>query len=237
MKVLLLEDEKSIRDFVRINLRRENYDVVEAATGEEALELADSQPDIEMAILDVMLPGIDGFEVCGRLREKYPRLGIIMLTAKSQEADKVLGLGYGADDYMSKPFSPAELIARVKALHRRLLPAATPAPEEKNIIDLCPFTLLLDERRLIKKEQEIILTPKEFAIIKLLGENANKAISRDEILSNVWGQFFVGDLKVVDVNIRRIRQKIELDPAHPVYLETVWGYGYLWRKDHSDARN
>ncbi|MFD2369546.1 response regulator transcription factor [Brevibacillus sp. GCM10020057] len=236
MKVLLLEDEKSIRDFVRINLKREGWAVVEAETGEEALELADREPDIEIAILDVMLPGMDGFEVCGRLRQKYPRLGIIMLTAKSQERDKVMGLEFGADDYVGKPFSPAELLARVKALYRRLSSAAVP-PVEKNELDLSPFTLLLDERKLVKQDQEIVLTPKEFAIIKLLGENANKAISRDEILTAVWGQFFIGDLKIVDVNIRRIRQKIERDPAHPAFLETVWGYGYLWRKDVSHEGN
>lgn len=234
MKVLLLEDEKSIRDFVRINLRRENYEVVEAATGEEALALAQEQPDIDIAILDVMLPGIDGFEVCSVLRRKYPRIGIIMLTAKSQEVDKVMGLNNGADDYMSKPFSPAELLARINALHRRLSPVQ-PVQEETNRIHLPPFTLLLDERKLFKQGQEIILTPKEFTIMKLLGEHANKAISRDEILTAVWGPYFVGDLKVVDVNIRRIRQKIEQDPAHPVFLETVWGYGYLWRKDSDDA--
>ncbi|ASJ56945.1 response regulator transcription factor [Brevibacillus formosus] len=235
MKVLLLEDEKSIRDFVRINLKREGYEVIEAGTGEEALDLADQQSDIVIAILDVMLPGIDGFEVCGQLRKKYPRLGIIMLTAKSQELDKVMGLEFGADDYVSKPFSPAELLARVKALHRRLTPI--PEAEDKNEINIAPFTLLLDERKLTRAEQEIDLTPKEFAIIKLLAENANKAISRDEILTAVWGQFFVGDLKIVDVNIRRIRQKIEDDPAHPAFLETVWGYGYLWRKDVPDERH
>ncbi|AWX53979.1 DNA-binding response regulator [Brevibacillus brevis] len=235
MKVLLLEDEKSIRDFVRINLKREGYEVIEAGTGEEALDLADQQSDIVIAILDVMLPGIDGFEVCGQLRKKYPRLGIIMLTAKSQELDKVMGLEFGADDYVSKPFSPAELLARVKALHRRLTPI--PEVEDKNEINIAPFTLLLDERKLIRAEHEIDLTPKEFAIIKLLAENANKAISRDEILTAVWGQFFVGDLKIVDVNIRRIRQKIEDDPAHPTFLETVWGYGYLWRKDVPDERH
>lgn len=236
MKVLLLEDEKSIRDFIRINLRREGCEVVEAGTGEEALQIAERHQGIEIAILDVMLPGMDGFAVCDRLRQRYPRLGIIMLTAKSQEADKVKGLEYGADDYICKPFSPAELLARVKALHRRL--TSLPGLQaDQNSIDLAPFTLFLDERKLFKQDQEIVLTPKEFAIVKLLGENANKAISRDHILSSVWGQFYLGDLKVVDVNIRRIRQKIEEDPANPVYLETVWGYGYLWRKEHGNERN
>ncbi|MEJ8548295.1 response regulator transcription factor [Brevibacillus borstelensis] len=236
MKVLLLEDEKSIRDFVRINLKREGCDVIEAATGEEALAIADSQPNIEIAILDVMLPGIDGFEVCGQLRRKFPRMGIIMLTAKSQELDKVMGLEFGADDYVVKPFSPAELLARVKALHRRLT-AIDVREEDFHVIDIPPFQLLLDERKLIKHKKEIDLTPKEFAIIKLLAENANKAISRDDILTEVWGQFYIGDLKVVDVNIRRIRQKIEDDPAHPAYVETVWGYGYLWRKETADEGN
>lgn len=236
MKVLLLEDEKSIRDFVRINLKREGCDVIEAASGEEALTIADSQPNIEIAILDVMLPGIDGFEVCGQLRRKFPRMGIIMLTAKSQELDKVMGLEFGADDYVVKPFSPAELLARVKALHRRLT-ALEVQEEDSRIIDIPPFQLLLDERKLIKHKQEIDLTPKEFAIIKLLAESANKAISRDDILTEVWGQFYIGDLKVVDVNIRRIRQKIEDDPAHPAYVETVWGYGYLWRKETADEGN
>ncbi|USG66260.1 response regulator transcription factor [Brevibacillus ruminantium] len=236
MKVLLLEDEKSIRDFVRINLKRHDCEVIEASSGEEALEIADRQTDIEIAILDVMLPGIDGFEVCDRLRRKYPRMGIIMLTAKSQEQDKVMGLEYGADDYVVKPFSPTELLARVKALHRRLTALDVKA-EEPHVIDIPPFQLLLDERKLVKQKQEIDLTPKEFAILKLLAENANKAISRDDILTEVWGQFYVGDLKVVDVNIRRIRQKIEDDPAHPAYVETVWGYGYLWRKESTDEGN
>lgn len=229
MKVLLLEDEKSIRDFVRINLKREGMEVIEAETGEDALRLADEEQDIQIAILDVMLPGISGFEVCGSLRKSYPRMGIIMLTAKSQELDKVMGLEFGADDYVVKPFSPAELVARVKALYRRMY--ASVLPEEKNSIEIKPFTLLLDQRKLLKMNREIELTPKEFAIIKLLAEQANKAISRDEILSAVWGKYFVGDLKIVDVNIRRIRQKIEDDPANPKYLETVWGYGYLWRKE------
>jgi DNA-binding response OmpR family regulator len=229
MKILVLEDEKPIRDFVRINLKREGFEVMEAATGEEALRIAEEQHDIEIAILDVMLPGISGFHVCENLRKSFPRLGIIMLTAKSQEHDKVMGLEFGADDYVVKPFSPAELVARVKALYRRMYPEVP--PEEKNDIEVKPFKLLLDQRKLLKNGQEIELTPKEFAIIKLLVEQANKAISRDDILSAVWGKYFVGDLKIVDVNIRRIRQKIEEDPANPQYLETVWGYGYLWRKE------
>ncbi|MEI7025078.1 response regulator transcription factor [Paenibacillus sp. y28] len=235
MKILVLEDEKPIRDFVRINLKREGFDVVEAATGEEALHIARQQEDIQIAILDVMLPGISGFEVCGSLRRNYPRIGIIMLTAKSQELDKITGLDFGADDYVVKPFSPGELVARVKSLYRRLNPAVAAVKEQT--IDIYPFTILVDQRKLLRGEQMIVLTPKEFAIIKLLAENANKAIHRDAILTAVWGQFFTGDLKTVDVNIRRIRQKIEKDPAHPEFLITVWGYGYLWRKDARHERN
>ncbi|MFM1653924.1 response regulator transcription factor [Brevibacillus sp. B_LB10_24] len=233
MKVLLLEDEKSIRDFVKINLKRHGFAVTEASTGEEALELARLDSGIRIAILDVMLPGISGFEVCETLRKNDPRMGIIMLTAKGQELDKVHGLEAGADDYVVKPFSPAELVARVKALLRRMDPEGS----KEGGIKVEPFTLYPDERKLLKGYQEIELTPKEFAILTLLAKNLNKAVNRDDILNTVWGQFYVGDLKIVDVNIRRIRQKIEDDPSHPKYIETVWGYGYLWRKQHADERD
>lgn len=237
LKVLLLEDEQSIRDFVRINMKRQGYEVVEAESGEEALVAADRECNLDIAILDVMLPGISGFEVCERLRKQFPRLGIIMLTAKGQEEDKIAGLDYGADDYVVKPFSPAELVARVKSLHRRM---QTDLPKQDGgggaTLFTHPFTMRLDERKLYKGEAEVELTPKEFEILKLLMENGDKAVSRDEILSSVWGKFYVGDLKIVDVNIRRIRQKIENDASHPVFLETVWGYGYLWRKGHLDER-
>ncbi|RNB91296.1 DNA-binding response regulator [Brevibacillus fluminis] len=235
MKVLLLEDEQSIRDFVRINMKRQGYEVVEAASGEEALSVAHQHPDLDIAILDVMLPVISGFEVCQKLRDQYPRLGIIMLTAKGQEADKIAGLEYGADDYVVKPFSPAELVARVKSLYRRMhADAPKVEPKDDAVLRSHPFTLRLDERKLYKNSVEVDLTPKELEILKLLMENGDKAVSRDDILSSVWGKFYVGDLKIVDVNIRRIRQKIEEDASHPVYLETVWGYGYLWRKGHHD---
>lgn len=229
MNVLLLEDEKSIRDFVRINLQRQGYTVLEAETGEEALEMAKNVPPIDIAILDVMLPGINGFEVCGILRKAYPRLGIIMLTAKGLETDKVLGLEKGADDYVVKPFSPAELVARVKALYRRMNPERQ--TEQANAIYVHPFTVMLDQRKMLKGEQEIELTPKEFAIVKLLMEHLNKAVSRDDLLNKIWGKHYIGDLKIVDVNIRRLRQKVEDNPSHPRFIETVWGYGYKWRKE------
>lgn len=227
MKVLILEDEKPIRDLLCVNLKRAGFEVSEASTGEEALGIAGDRKDFDIAILDLMLPGLSGFEVCTRLRKQFPRLGIIMLTAKSQEIDKVQGLESGADDYVVKPFSPVELIARVRSLYRRMYPGEA-LPQENNI-ELPPFTLMPDERKLLKNGQEIPLTPTEFTIVKLLMEQPNKAMNRDNILTAVWGQYFIGDLKIVDVNISRIRHKIGQEPAGQQFLETVWGFGYIWR--------
>lgn len=225
-KILIVEDEDAIRSFIRVNLKRHNFEIIEAASGEEALEKVDASVDI--ALLDVMLPGIDGFEVCRRIRETYPAMGIIMLTAKGQEQNKIEGLELGADDYMVKPFSPKELLARINALLRRISLADKQVEEESNAIHSGIFTILQDERKLLKVGQEIELTPIEFALVKYFMENPNKAIHRDEILNNVWGYNYVGDFKIVDVNIRRIRQKIEEDPSNPKYIEKVWGYGYRW---------
>ena len=225
-KILIVEDEDAIRSFIRVNLKRHNFEIIEAASGEEALEKADASVDI--ALLDVMLPGIDGFEVCRRVRETYPAMGIIMLTAKGQEQNKIEGLELGADDYMVNPFSPKELLARINALLRRISLADKQVEEENNAIHSGIFTILQDERKLLKNGQEIELTPIEFALVKYFMENPNKAIHRDEILNNVWGYNYVGDFKIVDVNIRRIRQKIEEDPSNPKYIEKVWGYGYRW---------
>ncbi|MED1663228.1 response regulator transcription factor [Brevibacillus laterosporus] len=229
MKVLLLEDEESIRGFVRIQFKRNGFEVLEAETGEKALEIAKKEPDIAIAVLDVMLPGISGLEVCQELRKMYPQLGIIMLTAKAQEVNKIEGLNIGADDYITKPFSAAELIARMNSLKRRVETVpSTVKPGE--LITTGPFTLRLTDRKMIKNDQEIDCTPKEFAIIQLLMEQKDRAVSRDDILNEVWGKHYIGDLKVVDVNIRRIRQKIEDDPSKPKYLETVWGFGYQWKE-------
>ena len=226
-KILILEDEDAIRSFIRVNLKKQMYETVEAVSGEEALEKIDDTFDI--ALLDVMLPGIDGFEVCRRIREQYPRLGIIMLTAKGLEQNKIEGLELGADDYIVKPFSPKELLARINALQRRLNVKELKVEEESGgNITSGIFTILQNERKLLKGDKEIELTPIEFALVKYFMENANKAIHRDEILQNVWGYNYVGDFKIVDVNIRRIRQKIEDDPSNPRYIEKVWGYGYRW---------
>ena len=224
-KVLILEDEVSIRSFVVINLKRAGYDVVEAGTGEEALELLKSNPDVGVAILDIMLPGIDGVEVCRSIRATDKKIGIIMLTARSQEMDKITGLMTGADDYMTKPFSPAELTARIDALYRRVGPEAG---GESTEITQGPFVLNTRNRTLEKEGKRIKLTQVEYAIVKLFMQNPGRALSREDILASVWGRDYDGELKIVDVNIRRLRIKIEDDTANPTYITTVWGFGYKW---------
>ena len=224
-KVLILEDEVSIRSFVVINLKRAGYDVVEAGTGEEALELLKSNPDVGVAILDIMLPGIDGFEVCRSIRATDKKIGIIMLTARSQEMDKITGLMTGADDYMTKPFSPAELTARIDALYRRVGPESG---GESTEITQGPFVLNTRNRTLEKEGKRIKLTQVEYAIIKLFMQNPGRALSREDILASVWGRDYDGELKIVDVNIRRLRMKIEQEPSSPQHLTTVWGMGYRW---------
>lgn len=225
-KILVLEDEANIRSFVVINLRRSGYEPVEAGTGEEALEKLRDNPDVCLALLDVMLPDIDGFEVCRRIRASGSKIGIIMLTAKSQEIDKVTGLMTGADDYVTKPFSPAELTARVDALVRRLgLDEDDKKPYE---LESGPFVLNTRNRTLEKNGKRLRLTQIEYQLMKLFMDNPGKAMSREDILSAVWGEQFNGEYKTVDVNIRRLRIKIEADPTEPEYLTTVWGYGYKW---------
>ena len=223
--VMIVEDEESIRKFVKINLDRAGYKVLEASSGEEGLDIA-SREKLDIVVLDVMLPGIDGFEVCKRLRTEHPHLGIIMLTAKSQDIDKIMGLEYGTDDYMTKPFNPTELVLRLKSLERRL----DPEKEGNGLtMEFKPFRIDVYSRQFYKNDQEIELTPTEFSIAKLFIENPGKAFKRDEILNHVWGVDFVGDSKIVDVNIRRLRSKIEEDSSQPSFIETVWGVGYRWK--------
>ena len=205
-KVMVLEDESSIRSFIVINLRRAGYEVIEAETGEEALEKLQQNHDIRVALLDIMLPGIDGFEVCRRIRATNAQIGIIMLTARSQEMDKVTGLMTGADDYVTKPFSPAELTARVDALMRR---SGGASEESSGEISQPPFLLNTRNRTLEKNGQRIKLTQVEYSIMRMFMENPGKALSREEILDMVWGRNYFGELKIVDVNIRRLRLKIE----------------------------
>jgi DNA-binding response OmpR family regulator len=223
-KVMVLEDEESIRSFVVINLKREGFEVIEAASGEEAIEKYRQNKDITVAILDVMLPGIDGYEVCQTLRADGYNAGIIMLTARVQEVDKVTGLMTGADDYVTKPFSVVELVARVKALHRRV--AGKPFAEEA--IQSGDFKLDLRGRELRKNGVKINLTQVEYSIMRVFMENQGKAMSRDELMTRIWGRDYSGELKIVDVNIRRLRIKIEENPAAPKHIVTVRGFGYIW---------
>ena len=222
-KILVLEDEENIRSFLVINLKRSGYEVIEAETGEEALEKYHANQDIAVAVLDVMLPGIDGYEVCRAMRAAGYAAGVIMLTARTQEADKVTGLMNGADDYVTKPFSVIELAARVDALYRRV--SGSPFSEE-DVIKSGPFKLNLRAREVLKNGIKIELTQIEYGLLKAFMENIGKALSRDELLAMVWG--YVGELKIVDVNIRRLRIKIEDDPADPAHIVTVRGYGYMW---------
>ncbi|MDD2418339.1 MAG: response regulator transcription factor [Oscillospiraceae bacterium] len=229
-KVLVCEDESSIREFVVINLKRAGYEIIEAGTGEDALRLYDEQKgEVEVALLDIMLPGIDGFTVCRELRERDETIGIIILTARTQEMEKVGGLMMGADDYVTKPFSPSELVARVDALYRRVIAAR--ARSEVNFLEKITrgdFELNLRNRSLQKQGNPVELTQVEFQIMEYFLSNPGKPLSRTDILNRVWGEEYYGEEKIVDVNIRRLRMKIEDDPSEPRYIITVWGLGYKW---------
>lgn len=228
-KILVLEDEIGIRSFVSINLKREGYEIIEAGSGSEAIEQLSNHPDISIALLDVMLPDMSGIDICKFIRQQFDQIGIIMLTAKGQEEDKLEGFISGADDYIVKPFSIKELLVRVSALIRRVKKDENKLKSNEIISD--PFILNIDKRKLYKNGLEIELTPTEFSIVKYLMVNAKKSLSRDQILNEVWGSNYLYDFKIVDVNIRRIRNKIEDDPSKPKYIQTVWGYGYCFRKD------
>lgn len=227
-RVLVCEDEASIREFVVINLKRSGYEVVEAGSGEEALQkFEEEQGNMDIALLDIMLPGMDGFAVCRELRERSHNMGIIILSARTQEMEKVGGLMMGADDYVTKPFSPSELMARVDALYRRVM--AVRSREEVSYLEEIvsgDFVLNLRSRTLKKRGQPVELTQVEFQIMEFFFTNPGKALSRTDILSRVWGEEYFGEEKIVDVNIRRLRMKIEEDPSNPKYIQTVRGLGY-----------
>lgn len=229
-KILVCEDEDAIRDFVVINLVRAGYDVIEANCGEMALQkYEENDGDIDVAILDVMMPGIDGFQVCKELRKRNGGIGIIMLTARTQEMDKVTGLMLGADDYVTKPFSPSELSARVDALYRRVVLAQESKESNfKEELKSGEFVLNLRNRALLKNGKMIDLTQVEFQIMEYFFSNPGVALDRMDILRHVWGESYVGEDKIVDVNIRRLRMKIEDEPSAPKYIVTVWGLGYKW---------
>ena len=225
VKVLVVEDEASIREMIALNLRLAGMEAVEADSAEAALPLLEQRPACNAAILDVMLPGMNGFSLCETIRRTDQKIGIIILSAKGQEQDKIRGLSIGADDYMTKPFSPAELTARIDALYRRI-----DSDGSSNQIELKhgPFVLNTRNRTLDKDSRRIKLTQVEYAIVKLFMQNPGRALSREDILAAVWGRDYDGELKIVDVNIRRLRIKIEDDTANPTYITTVWGFGYKW---------
>lgn len=230
-RILVVEDEDNIREFVVINLNRSGYDTVEAASGEEALRLFNEmEGEFQIALLDIALPGIDGLTVCKEMRRRSDSLGIIMLTARTQEMDKVSGLMLGADDYVTKPFSPSELVARVDSLYRRVEMVnrrkdAKPAEEE---INLGEFALNLRRHTLTKNGDNIELTQVEFKIIEYFFTHPEEVLDRTDILNRAWGDEYFGEEKIVDVNIRRLRMKIEDDPSKPSHIATVWGLGYKW---------
>lgn len=233
--ILVVDDEPHIRDLVRLYMKREGFEVREAADGQEGLGLARStSPDL--VVLDVMLPKLDGWEVCREIR-KDSAVPIIMLTARDDEADKVLGLEMGADDYLTKPFSPRELVARVRAVLRRAQPAAGAARAEAGAgalqpqkVELPDFSIELTSRELRAHGEALPCPAKEFELLWLLVSNPSRVFTREQLLQQVWDYDYFGDFRTVDVHIRRIREKIEPDPSSPKYVKTVWGVGYKFEK-------
>ena len=228
-RVLVVEDEDSIRELIALNLRMADYEVLEAESAEKGLALLGSEGGCDAAVLDVMLPGMNGFSLCEAIRRDDANIGIIILSAKSMEQDKIRGLSIGADDYMTKPFSVSELLARIDALYRRVQRTGQ-APAEADDSRLVSGQFVLDQksRVLYKKGEPIDLTQVEFQIMELFFQNPGTALVREKILEGVWGKNYYGDVKIVDVNIRRLRMKIEDEPSSPKHILTVWGYGYRW---------
>jgi DNA-binding response OmpR family regulator len=227
-RILVVEDEPTLRETLRYNFEREGFQVSTAGDGEQAIELHQrEQPDA--VVLDIMLPKLDGFEVCRALR-RASSVPILMLTARDDEIDKVVGLELGADDYLTKPFSVRELVARVKAMLRRvqmLQPAGGPAPARMLCADL--IRVNLDEHRVYRGDLQLQLKPKEFDLLVFLMQRPGRVLTRDQLLAQVWGYDFAGDSRTVDVHVRWLREKIEQDPSHPLLIETVRGVGYRFR--------
>ena len=226
-KILVVEDEDAIREVVALTLRLAGYEVTEAASAEQALAVFSPSAGFDVAVLDIMLPGMNGFSLCETIRRDSASIGIIMLSAKTLETDKIKGLSIGADDYMTKPFSVSELLARVEALVRRVgrQGASSAAPEPDGRMVSGVFVLDQKSRVLYKNGTPIDLTQVEFQIMELFFANPGVALVREKILEGVWGENYFGDVKIVDVNIRRLRMKIEDEPSAPKHILTVWGYG------------
>ena len=230
--VLVVEDEASIREMVALNLKMAGWEVVEAPSAERALELMHHGEECDAALLDIMLPGMDGLSLCETIRRENNEIGIIIVSAKGQESDKIRGLSIGADDYITKPFSVSELVARLEALTRRIKRGGVPAKpaEEQEQLISGPFVLDEKSRMLYKNGTAIDLTQVEFQIMELFFRNPGTALVREKILEGVWGKNYFGDVKIVDVNIRRLRMKVEDEPSKPAHILTVWGYGYRWEE-------
>ena len=230
-RILVCEDEDAIREFVVMNLKRIGYDVMDVNCGEDALAAFDAAGgNFDIVLLDIMMPGMDGFALCRWIREQSAEIGIIMLSAKSQEMDKINCLMTGADDYVTKPFSPSELVARIDAIYRRVSQSRSPKEESKSI-KAGPFTLDCESRMVWKNGDLIELTQVEFHMLEYLLKHKNTALDRKSILRHIWGDSYVGEDKVIDVNMRRLRMKIEDDPSSPKYIITVWGFGYKWKDE------
>lgn len=227
-EILIVEDELSIGEIVEINLKMAHHSVTRVTNAEDATTLINAGRNFDIAILDIMLPGMNGIYLCEYIRKNNDKIGIIMLSAKSQEYDKVTCLSVGADDYITKPFGMQELLARVESLLRRLNRGAVMAMDNDAILQSGPFMLDLKSRVLYKNKQMIDLTSVEFSIMELFFRNKDTALVREKILEGVWGENYYGDVKIVDVNIRRLRLKIEEDPSNPQHIVTIWGYGYRW---------
>ncbi len=225
-KVLVVDDEKLIVKGIRFSLEQDGMEVTCAYDGEEALQLV-KENNFDIVLLDVMLPKLSGFEVCQQIRD-FSNVPIIMLTAKTDDMDKILGLDYGADDYMTKPFNILEVKARIKAILRRL-DKRDGKPAKSQFIEAADMKLDCEGRRVYIEEREINLTTKEFEVLELLVSNPNKVYSRERLLNLVWGEDYPGDVRTVDVHIRRLREKIESRPSDPKYVHTKWGVGYYYK--------
>ncbi len=227
-KILIVEDELAIRKLINFNLQRSNFDVIETDEGKQVIPLI-KKHDPSLILLDLTLPDMDGFDLCAQLTDNHPEIPIIIVSARGQDMEKIMGLELGADDYIVKPFNPLELVARIRSVLRRLSSMANQT--EPDVIRTGPFIIELRTQRVYKSNKQIKLTNREFQMIKLFTEKLNEPITRDELLDEIWGLDFFGDPKTVDVHIRRLREKIEKDPSNPAYLKTIWGYGYSFFHD------
>ena len=227
-RILVVEDEASIRELVALNLKMTGWEVLEAPSAERALELIQKNPPCDVALLDIMLPGMDGFSLCETIRHGDPYIGIIMASAKGQESDKIRGLSIGADDYITKPFNILEVKARIKAIMRRAA-RQEPKEEKAKVVQVKDLRIDCEGRRVFIGDREINLTAKEFDVLELLVFNPNKVYSRENLLNIVWGYEYPGDVRTVDVHIRRLREKIEKNPSEPKYVHTKWGVGYYFQ--------